>query len=496
MAGKLRVVGPDESGVFMPTEIVMRLVDELLPYAGNSKKHGPNQIATLAGIIAKFGWTNPVLIADGGILAGHGRIMAAKKLGLVKVPCIDLSHLDADQRRAIIISDNRVAELDTAWSLQELKAETDYLRDVGFDLERDLGFAEEDLADLLAGLGEPGAAGDGDGDQDEVPPAPEVAICRLGDCWVMGAHRLYVGDSTTLEAWDAVMQGELADIVITDPPYGVDLERKNRLMTAVDGTDRNVATIKNDKMSDADFAAFMAGAYQALFEVMKPGATIYVAHSDKAGGIFRAEFEKAGFTFSQNIIWRKNHFALGMARYQQIHEPILVGRKPGSKSRWYGGRKQSTVMDLGDGGPFMQLPDGRWQIKIGDNVMVVDGAATVEEHPGTVINVAKPAKSALHPSQKPVELLERLLRNSARPGDIVVDGFGGSGATLVAADRMGMCARLCELDESFADTIVLRWQALTGRRAVHAVSGELFPIGDEVRAAAPAAEVGDEEGMF
>lgn len=484
---KLRVVEADDSGIFMPTEIVMRLVDELLPFAMNSRLHTPASTAVLVGLIKQFGWTNPVLVADGGILAGHGRIMAAKQLGLKRVPCIDLSHLEPDARRALVIADNRSSEL-SGWSLEELKAETDYLRDVGFDLEASTGFSEESLAALFEGLVEEKAPAEAD--PDEVPEAPEQAVSRQGDCWILGPHRLYVGDSTDLAAWEAVLQGELVDVVVTDPPYNVDVDRKNRLMDAATvgtssaGDRSSSGKIKNDKMSDADFAQFMASAYAALFEVMKPGASIYVAHSDKAGGIFRTEFERAGFTFSQIIIWKKNNLVLGPARYQPIHEPILVGRKPGSKSRWYGGRKQTTVMDLGDGAPFTQLPDGRWQIKIGDAIMVVDGAATVEEHPSSFLSIAKPSKSALHPTQKPVELLERLLKNSARPGDIVADGFGGSGSTLVAADRMGMCARLVELNEEFADTIVVRWQQLTGRRAVLASTGEPFPLVGETRAPA------------
>ena len=193
----------------------------------------------------------------------------------------------------------------------------------------------------------------------------------------------------------------------------------------------------------------------------------------KAGGApagtFRAEFDRAGFTFSQNIIWKKNNVVLGPARYLPIHEPIIVGRRKGSKSAWYGGRKQKTVLELaGEESPFQQLDDGRWAVRIGDQVLVVDGAAAVEELPGSMVSVAKPAKSGLHPSQKPVELVERLLRNSARRGDLVADAFGGSGATLVAADRLGMSARLMELDPGFCDVIVRRWEMLSGRRAVHA----------------------------
>lgn len=487
----LKLVGAPEAPA-----VELRLVEELLPYARNSKQHSPGQVEIIAGSISRFGWTNPCLVADGTIIAGHGRVMAAKKLGLLRVPCIDISHLSEDDRRAYVIMDNRSAETGASWDLEALKIETDYLREVGMDLESAVGFSEEDLADLLSGLEDPGADG-GDGDPDDAPAAPEHPVSQQGDIWCMGAHRLYVGDSTAIESWDALLDGERADICVTDPPYGVDLDRKNRLLDGVAGGQRSAPNaIKNDKLNGAEFAEFLGKSYACLFEALKPGATIYVAHSDKEGGAFRAEFDKAGFTFSQNIIWKKSALVLGMARYQPIHEPILVGRRPGSKSRWYGGRKQTTFMDLGDtGGPFTQLPDGRWQIKVGDSIMIVDGVATVEEMPSSVLQVPKPSKSGLHQSQKPVELIERLLRNSARPGDIVIDGFGGSGSTLIAADRMGMCARLIEQDEAFADVIVTRWQMLTGRRAVHATTGEVFPGDGEERPPVQEIEKPTDDGM-
>jgi len=486
----LHVAGPADGrggqvigGVRMPTEIVLMDVAALLPYARNSRTHSPAQIEALSRHMMRVGWTNPVLVADGVILAGHGRVLAAEKLGLARVPCIDLSHLDEVTRRELVIWDNRSGEagMGSTWDLEMLKAETDDLRDMGVDLEAAVGWSEEDLAALFEGMDEPGG---GDGDPDDAPPLPEEPVVRLGDTWVCGPHRVHCGDSTDMAAWDTLMQGELADICLTDPPYGVDLDRKNRLIDAAVGGERSKPTaIKGDKLTGDVFAQFIAGAYRCLFEVLKPGATVYVAHSDKEGGAFRAEFERAGFTFSQTIIWRKNQLVLGMARYQPIHEPILVGRKSGSKSRWYGGRKQTTVMELGDGSPFQLQDDGRWAIKVGDSVLIVSGEAVVEEAPSTFLSVPKPAKSGLHQSQKPTELCEKLLRNSARPGDLVVDGFGGSGTTLVAADRMGMSARVMELDEGFCEVIIRRWEALTGRRAVHAVTGELFPADGEIRPA-------------
>lgn len=474
-----------EQGVHMPTEIMMVGVDELLPYARNSKTHPAAQIEALAGNMQRVGFTNPLLIADGTIIAGHGRLLAAKKLGLKRVPCIDLSHLSEDERRAQVIWDNRSPDMHgAAWDLEMLKLETDELRADGFDLEQFTGFDEGTLADMLRDLEEPPKGG---GDPDAAPAKPEEPATVLGDVWVCGAHRIMCGSSTEHEAWDVLMRGELADVVWTDPPYNVDIGEKNRQLDKADGGNRaKTGGIENDKMSNAEFRAFLLGMFQSVFEVMKPGAPIYVAHADRESEAFCGTFREAGFKQQSILVWRKNQMVLSRTDYQSLHEPILYGWKPGSAHRWYGGRKNTTVAEMGDGGPFTRLADGRWQIKVGDSVLVVDGAAAVEEHPGSVIFEAKPAKSDLHPTQKPVNLVERQLRNSARPGDIVVDAFGGSGTTLIAADRLGLCARIMELDPGFVDVIVRRWEMLTGRRAQHAVTGEPFPREGEPRAASPA----------
>lgn len=479
---KLRVVGPDESAIFMPTEIVMRLVSELLPYAQNSRTHTPASTASLVGMIKKFGWTNPVLIADGGILAGHGRIMAANKLGLVKVPCIDLSHLDADARRALVIADNRSSELST-WSLEELKGETDYLRDVGFDMEADLGFAEEDLSSMFEGM--IGESPKGDGDPDDVPDLPVVPLSRLGDVWVCGPHRVMCGSSLEMAHWDALMAGEQADVVWTDPPYNVDIGGKNESLDRADKGNRGkTGAILNDSMGDKEFYNFLLAMYQCVFEQMKPGAPIYVFHADSEGINFRTSFLAAGFKLQSVLSWRKNNFVLSRWDHHPMTEPCLYGWKPGAAHKWYGGRKNSTFIDLGEESPFQQLPDGRWRVTVGDAVFVVSGDATVESGASSIINEPKPAKSDLHPTMKPVNLIVRQLKNSARRGDIVIDAFGGSGSTMLAADQLQMSARLMELDPAYVDVICRRMWAYGGERPVHAVTGELFPEVGELRAPA------------
>lgn len=472
-------------------QIEFRPLASLVKYHRNSRTHSASQVAKIEALMIEFGWTNVILVDDMGIVAGHGRSMAAENIykrgeqirfpngtpiPIGQVPVIDCTGWTPQQRRAYIIADNRSA-MDAGWDEEMLRLELQELEDDGYNLEL-TAFDEGELAELLADLPE-----ENDKDPDDAPPVPEEPVSRQGDVWVLGPHRLAVGDSTTQETWDSLMQGELADICVTDPPYNVDVGGKNASLDRADKGNRGkTGGIKNDKMPDDDFAEFLAGAYRAVFCSLKPGATIYVAHSDKAGGIFRSEFEKAGFKFSQNIIWKKNQLVLGMSKYQPIHEPIIMGSKPGSKLTWNGGRKQTTVMDLGDNAPFKQMDDGRWQIRIGDSVMVVSGDAVVEEHPSTFISVAKPAKSGLHPTTKPCELIERLMRNSARRGDIVIDGFGGSGTTLVAADRMGMYARLVEFDERYADVICRRYEMLTGRKAIHAMTGEFFPDEGQPRA--------------
>ena len=460
-----------DNDIFMPTEIVFRGVDELLPFARNSRRHSPEQIDLLASVIKQSGWTNPCLIADGGILAGHGRIMAAKKLGLSRVPCIDLSHLSEVERRALVIQDNRLAEYGTSWDLEMLKLETDFLRDEGFDLDL-TGFDEDALAELL---GEPDEPGDGGVDPEEIPPTPETPISREGDIWVCGPHRIACGDCSDMVVINALMQGESADLCVTDPPYNVAYESTL------------AGSIKNDDMSDAEFRKMLRGWYDSMFAVMKPGAPIYVAHADKEAHSFRAAFDDAGFKFSSMVIWRKSSLVLGRSDYQSIHEPIIYGWKPGSAHRWYGGRKRVTVVEYGETGPVRQLEDGRWAITVGDNVLIVDGQATLQEVPGSVIYHEKPSRSELHPTTKPVGLWEKLMRPSSRPGDIVIDWFSGSGTTMIAADRMGLVARVCELDPKFVDVAVRRWEHLTGRRAVHALTGEEFPGEDEERQAPPPA---------
>lgn len=258
------------------------------------------------------------------------------------------------------------------------------------------------------------------------------------------------------------MDGRKAHCVWTDPPYNVAYK------TAA-------GAIKNDDMADAAFRQFLVDLFAAVAGAMAEGASIYVAHADTEGLNFRVAFSAAGLKLSGCLIWRKDSLVLGRSDYQWAHEPILYGWKPGKRHRWFGGRKQTTVSQLGPDVGFSVRDDGRWQIAVGDNVLILEADAKVEEFVPTVLFHEKPRRSGSHPTMKPVALIERMLRNSARPGEIVLDGCAGSGSTLMAAHRLGMVARCCELDPPYVDVIVKRWQEYTGQRAVHAVTGADFP---------------------
>ena len=438
-------------------------VDALVPYARNSRTHSDAQIEQIAASIREFGFTNPVLVDEaGGIIAGHGRVMAARLLGMAEVPCLRLSHLSEQQKRAYVIADNKLA-LNAGWDDDMLRAEIEALRVADYDLDL-LGFRTDEIADLFAAVAEENTR-----DPEDAPPLEETAVSKPGDVWILGPHRVLCGSSLEISAWDALMAGEHADICWTDPPYNVAYESKL------------AGKIKNDDMADVQFRGFLRDALVAVFAVLKPGAPIYVAHSDTEGLNFRWAFRESGLKLSGCLIWRKDQFVLGRSDYQWMHEPILYGWRPGSKHRWYGGRKLSTVLEHGEGGAVTKLADGRWAVRAGDAILIVSGEATIEEHPLSVLFHEKPRRSAEHPTMKPVGLIEKMLRASARAGDIVVDGFGGSGSTLIAADRMGMSARLVELDPKFVDVIVRRWQEYTGRVATLASSGMAF---DEAAAAA------------
>lgn len=401
--------------------IQRRQVSALIPYIRNARTHSPEQIAQIAASIREFGWTNPILV-DGhnGVIAGHGRLLAARQLGFDEVPVIELAHLNDTQRRAYVLADNRLAE-NAGWDTELLRLELGELQLMDIDLGL-LGFGDAELQDLLA----PGEEDRGGlTDDDEVPEVSETPISRPGDIWIMGPHRLLCGDATVAASYDALLQGEQADMVFTDPPYNVNYA--NSAKDKMRGKDR---AILNDNLGDG-FYDFLLAALTQMVAHCRGG--IYVAMSSSELDVLQAAFRAAGGKWSTFIIWAKNTFTLGRADYQRQYEPILYGWPDGATRHWCGDRDQGDV----------------WSIK-------------------------KPQKNDLHPTMKPVELVERAIRNSSRPGNVVLDPFGGSGTTLIAAEKSGRSARLIELDPKYVDVIVRRWEEFTGKQATREADGAVL----------------------
>jgi len=401
----------------LPDTLETIQIDALIPYARNSRTHSDAQVAQIAASIKEFGFTNPVLIdAGGGIIAGHGRVLAARKLGLSEVPCIRLEHLTDAQKRAYVIADNRLA-LNSGWDMEMLKVEFADLQELGFDLEL-TGFDLDEIKELLAPVGTEGLT-----DPDDAPPLPENPRTRPGDIWVMGKHRLLCGDSTSVSDLEKLTEGQLVDMWLTDPPYNV----------AYEGGTKDKLKIKNDEMGDDQFRQFLRDAYTAADMVMKPGAVFYIWHADSEGYNFRGAAQDAGWKVRQCLIWKKSSMVMGRQDYHWKHEPCLYGWKEGASHLWAADRKQTTILEF-----------------------------------------EKPSRNGEHPTMKPVALFEYQLLNNTKGGDQVLDSFGGSGTTLIAAEKNGRVARIMELDPKYCDVIVRRWQDFTGKIATHAETGEPF----------------------
>ncbi len=402
----------------LPLNVTFIPTEQLVPYARNARMHSDEQVAQIMASIAEFGFVNPVLVdANNGLIAGHGRLMAAQRLGLKEVPAITLGHLTETQKRALIIADNRIA-LNACWDAEMLSLELRDLQAEDYDLDI-LGFGEDELDELLFD------APDGETDDDEVPEIQEAVVSKPGDVWVLGDHRLLCGDSTQLDAVEKVLDGSLADMVFTDPPYNV-----NYGSSLKDKTRGKKLKIKNDNLGD-EFHQFLLDTCTNLVTVCK--GAIYICMSSSELDTLQSAFRQAGGHWSTFIIWAKNKFTMGQADYQRQYEPILYGWKAGNKHYWCGARDQGDV----------------WLVN-------------------------KPQKNDLHPTMKPVELVLRAIENSSKTRDIVLDCFGGSGSTLIACEKTGRSARLLELDPRYCDVIVRRWQDFTGKEAVLLDTGETF----------------------
>jgi DNA modification methylase len=377
--------------------VEQKKINELIPYVNNARTHDDQQIMQLASSIKDFGFNNPILIdKQNGIIAGHGRLEAARKLGLDTVPTIKLEHLTDAQRKAFILADNRIA-MNSGWNTELLALELKDLEDINIDLEM-LGFDAKELASLL----EPEQV-EGNTDEDAVPEVPEEPTTKLGDIYKLGNHRLMCGDSTDIESVERLMDNQKADMIFTDPPYGVDY--------------KGINNDSKDGLED-----LLRGAFGNYFAVSKSGASIYCFHSDKCADIFNAVFREF-FHFSSMIIWAKNSLTLSQTDYQSQHEPCLYGWLNNGSHTWYSDRKQTSV----------------WRF----DKERVDG----------------------HTTPKPVGLIEKAIQNSSKSDDIVIDLFGGSGSTLIACEKQNRQARLMELDPKYCDVIVKRWEDFTGKKA-------------------------------
>lgn len=407
----------------MNINVKYKLTDELIPYARNSRTHSDEQVAQIAASIKEWGWTTPILVDEtGGIIAGHGRLLAARKLKMEQVPTIEAAGWTDAQKRAYVIADNKLA-LNAGWDSELLALELGELGELGFDLDL-TGFTLDEIDAL-----KPTEVATGLTDEDAVPEPPVEPVTRLGDVWVLGGHRVMCGDSTSTDHMAQLAQGALVDMWLTDPPYNVAVQGGNH----GDPERKNGKRIMNDQMGDEQFRQFLRDAYTAADTVMKPGAVFYIWHADLEGYNFRGACRDANWKVRQCLVWRKNSMVMGRQDYHWQHEPCLYGWKEGASHLWASDRKQTTILDFD-----------------------------------------RPSRSEDHPTMKPVALFEYQMLNNTKGGDIVLDSFGGSGTTLIAAEKNGRIARLMELDPKYVDVIIKRWQDFTGKRAILESTGKAF----------------------
>ena len=384
------------------TEMKLVPIGKLVPYVNNARTHSPEQINKLRSSLREFGFINPVIIdRDFGVIAGHGRILAAKEEGIAEVPCVFADHLTEAQKKAYIIADNRMA-MDAGWDEELLRVEIEALQAEAFDLSL-TGFDDKELSDLFKD--------DADVQEDDFDVDAELekpTFSKTGDVWTLGRHRLVCGDSTKADTFEVLMNGRKANLVVTDPPYNVNYE----------GT---AGKIKNDNLADEKFYRFLFDAFSNIEKVMADDASIYVFHADTEGLNFRKAFSDAGFYLSGCCIWKKPSLVLGRSPYQWQHEPCLYGWKKSGKHQWYSDRKQTTI----------------WEFE-------------------------KTKKNTDHPTMKPIPLLAYPIQNSSMSNTLVLDPFGGSGSTLIACEQTDRDCYTIELDEKYCDVIVKRYIEQTG----------------------------------
>jgi len=402
-------------------ELIKKKVSELIPYINNSRTHSEEQITQLISSIKEFGFTNPILIdKENSIIAGHGRLLAVKRLGLEEVPCIIISGLTKTQIKALIIADNQLA-LNAGWDLEKLSVEIEGLEDDKFDISL-LGFDDKFLNDLLFKENE------GLTDEDATPDEPENPKSKLNDIWILGSHKIICGDSTKPEDYKSLFKDHIADMIFTDPPYNVDYSGRGK---------NDLGKIINDNMDENKFILFLDDVFKLMSDNLKPLSILYVCHPDshsKPKIAFEIAFDKY-FKKSSTLIWNKGNAGMGWQDYRSQHEPILYGWKEGKgKHNFYGDRTKTSI----------------WNVKR-------DSTSQYK-----------------HPTQKPVELVKEAILNSSKEKDIVFDPFSGSGSTLIACEKLNRICYGIELDNKFVDVIIQRWQQFTGKEAIHEQSGKTY----------------------
>lgn len=388
-------------------------ISALIPYAKNSRTHDDAQVAQIAASIKEFGWTNPILVdGDKGVIAGHGRLLAARKLGMAKVPTIELKDMTEAQKKAYVIADNKLA-LNAGWDTNFLSLELQELKDQDFDLTL-LGFDDKELDALLAPKTTEGLT-----DEDSVPDTPIEPKTKLGDIYILGNHRLMCGDSTSIDAVEKLMDGQKADMVFTDPPYGVSYTGGHN--------EKKREGIIADTLQGEDLTDLFADALLCATMVTKDHSAFYIWYANGKAVETFASFGKLPLKVRAVLCWYKVKSGLGafMSQYIPNYEPCIYAYKDGCSPQWFGASDEKTV----------------WELK-------------------------KEAKNEYHPTQKPIELPERAINNSSKSGDTILDLFGGSGSTLIAAEKTGRRARLMELDPKYCDVIVKRWEDFTGKKAI------------------------------
>lgn len=413
------------------TDMQLVPVSKLVPYVNNARTHSPEQVMKLRSSLREFGFINPIIIdRDYGIIAGHGRILAAKEEGITEVPCVFVDYLTEAQKKAYILADNRMA-MDAGWDEELLRVEIEALQGEAFDVSL-TGFDEMELADLFKDGSDSGAEDD---DYDLSAALEKAAFVERGDIWTVGRHRLMCGDATSAEDVAALMDDRKANLILTDPPYGVSFKSSSGL------------TIQNDSMKNEEFYNFLLSAFENMADHLEKGGAAYVFHADTEGLNFRRAFIDAGFHLAGCCIWVKDSLVLGRSDYQWQHEPVLYGFMQNGKHPWYSDRKQTTI----------------W-------------------------NFAKPKRNANHPTSKPLDLLGYPIGNSTQENAIVIDTFGGSGSTLMACEQINRTCCTMELDEKYASVILRRYVDDTGDAdGVYVLrNGEKLPYSALVKDVEPA----------